>query len=86
MYNTSSNHVYTRDPRIVQSANDRSYASPIHKAWIWFNQNMFEFINVPVPSNQFYFDPFLFLEILKPIANLNFLFLFFSDLIKIILK
>ena len=47
---------------------------------------LFKFINVPVPSIQFHFDSFVPFKIFKPIANLNILFMFFSELIKIILK
>ena len=54
-----------------------SYVSPIDKAWIWFDRNLFESINVPVSSHQYHLDPFLFFEILKPIPNLNFYVLVF---------
>ena len=58
------------------------------KMWIGFDQNVFEFINVPVSSIHIHFDSysFLLLKVLKPIANLNFLFLLFSELIKTVLK
>ena len=39
--------------------------------WIWFDQNVFEFINIPVPSYQFHFDSFVPFKVLKPIVNLN---------------
>ena len=60
-----------------------SLVSQAPKVWIWFDQYVFTFINVPDSSIQNHLDSFLLFEVLKPIANLNFLFLFFSELIKI---